>query len=268
MVLMRFGALLTAASMLLATPSAWATDVAQSSSTTPPPMAGLRSLDPTESRTLERLVDFETGALMACVVTTETGRRERAVTQRMPFMVTVDAEGVLAVRYTGEEDNDATPDDGKTVQECVDAIVATLEYDDVPQAYRSSRYSWSLYNDTYLTQRRKRHSEIIALYTLSAVSLGSGIGALVAAGNDRDDAAAPSVTSLDAGEVDRNTFDERADRFRIAGWTMIGVSAASFIGADILLIRNRRIERNENPYFAASPVGPNGSLGLSFSGRF
>lgn len=268
MVRTRFSALLTAASMLLASPSLWATDLAQTSSAAASPMANYRPLTSTEARSLERLVNFNRSAVLGCVESAEVGRRERAVTQRMPFMITLDGEGVFGVRFTGEEEIDATPDDGKTVQECVDTIVEGLEYEEVPAEYRNSRYSWIIYDDTYFTQRRKRHSEIIALYTLSAVSLGSGIGALVAAGNDREDADEPSTTSLDAGAVDRNTFDERADRFRIAGWTMIGVSAASFIGADILLIRNRRIERNENPYFAASPVGPNGSLGLSFSGRF
>ncbi len=269
----RLTALLTASSMLLTTVPAWATDVAQATDAPAAPTTSLqfdnyRTMSGSEYRDFARHHDIDLGSFMSCVDSTETGRRERAVTARMPLVVQVDGEGVVSVRYTGEEDNDATPDDDETVQDCVDGKVEGAEWEPVEEQFHLSQYSWIYYDDNYFTQRRKRHSEIIALYTLSAVSLGTGIGALVAAGNDRDDASDDSDFSLQAGDPDRSSLNERADRFRIAGWTMIGVSAVSFIGADILLIRNRRIEQAENPYFAASPVGPGGTLGLSFSGRF
>lgn len=273
---MRLTALLTASSMLLASAPAWATDVAQATGTaaeTSPTRLqydSYRTLSGAQYREFERLSDYDSSPLLACVEDEgeDFGRRERGVTQYLPFRVIIDEAGALTVRYEGDGENDATPDDDETIQDCIDEIVEGQEIEDVPEQFWGSTYRWTYWNDNYLTQRRKRHSEIIALYTLSAVSLGTGIGALVAAGNDRDEASERANVSLDGPTGSGNALNDRADRFRIAGWTMIGVSAVSFIGADILLIRNRRIERAENPYFAASPVGPGGSLGLSFSGRF
>ncbi|MFT6629048.1 MAG: hypothetical protein ACJA1R_002322 [Flavobacteriales bacterium] len=258
----RFYALVAMTAALLMAAPAWAQE---GSTTTPgPQLDSYRSLSGAEFRALERVSGFDAGDLLGCVEGAELGRRETWIEQRVPFIVLVDGEGVLTVRYTGEEDVDATPDDDESVQGCMDEKVEEQELEPLDDdRFTLSNYSWIWYDATYASMRRHRHSEIIALYTLSGVSLGTGIGALVAAGNDNS-----SAGSGNDGSDFSSSRSDRSRRFKRAGWTMIGVSAVSFIAADILLIQNRRIERRENPYWAAAPVGPDASLGFSLSTRF
>lgn len=231
-----------------------------------------RTLSGAEYDRLQRETGFDGGELLDCVAEEEPGRRERMVTRVLLYSLFVEQDGTFRIEYRGDEENDADPDDDQSVQECIEEKLAEQQegedatMEPAPEEFRGGRYTWTWYSDNYHSQRIKRHGEIIGLYTLSGVSLGVGIGALVAAGNEGD----RSDQDIQSEEVQQaESGRSREQRFRRAGWTMIGVSTVAFIGADILLVRNRRIERDENPWWASTaPVGPQGSLGFSYATRF
>ena len=224
-----------------------------------------RALSRNEFARLERETGLNASAFLSCVESGSAGRRERLVSASMALEVFVEADGSLRVMYRGGEEADATPDNDESVQDCVDTALEGQGTEAASDELRSASFAMSAYSDNFASQRTQRQGEIIGLYTLSGVSLGLGIGSLIAAGGESggdDEFQSERV-------ADASSSRSREQRFRRAGWTMIGVSTAAFIGAEVLYIRNKRIERDENPWWASTvPVGPNGSLGLNYATRF
>ena len=224
-----------------------------------------RALSRNEFARLERETGLNASAFLSCVESGSAGRRERLVSASMALEVFVEADGSLRVMYRGGEEADATPDNDESVQDCVDTALEGQGTEAASDELRSASFAMSAYRDNFASQRTQRQGEIIGLYTLSGVSLGLGIGSLIAAGGESggdDEFQSERV-------ADASSSRSREQRFRRAGWTMIGVSTAAFIGAEVLYIRNKRIERDENPWWASTvPVGPNGSLGLNYATRF
>ncbi len=215
-----------------------------------------RYISSSEWRRLDAMIDFDQAVMSGCTEAAESGPRERAVTNitRYRFFVWEDGYEIL---YTGDDDLDGE------IQTCLEEELEELELDDPPAEFAGSAFNWTVYEDTYYTQRRKRHAEIIALYTLSGVSLATGVGSLVAANREANDA-----DEQPGSAIGMQNREDREDRFRRAGWSLIGISIASAIGGDILFFRNRAIERDENPMLGVAPVSPTGGLGLTLSSRF
>ncbi len=206
----------------------------------------------------EDATGLDTSAFMSCRDADEAGRRERMVTNRIPLEITVAMDGGVAVEYS-EEDEDGE------IQECIDEELENMELEDTPAELAGSRFRYIFYDDNYYPRRRTRHSEIIALYTLSGVSAAVGIGSFIAARND-DSEREELLETVGSNEYDN--ISNRATRFRRAGWSMVGISVVSFVSGTLLHTRNRGIERNENPVLVLSPGSPTGDLGFTFSSQF
>lgn len=204
---------------------------------------------------------FDVDALTSCRdADVEAGRRQRVVTNTVPFTLFVLEDGSVYVRYDGDDDEDGE------IQECLLEKLDDMELGTAPDSMAGSRYRHMWYDSTFRPQRRMRHGEIIALYTLSGVSAGVAIGSFVAARAD-DREADERVVGV-AGSPAVTHIEQRPDRFRAAGWSMLGVSLASFVGGTLLYTSNRDIENRENPVLVVSPGSPTGGLGFTLSGRF
>ena len=160
----------------------------------------------------------------------------------MALEVFVEADGSLRVMYRGGEEADATPDNDESVQDCVDTALEGQGTEAASDELRSASFAMSAYSDNFASQRTQRQGEIIGLYTLSGVSLGLGIGSLIAAGGEsggddefQSERVADASSSRSREQLPSRGLDD--DR----------VSTAAFIGAEVLYIRNKRIERDENP---------------------
>ena len=233
----------------------------------PPEAANYRNLNRAAYDQLLYSTGFDADALAACGEETDVRIRERSVTRRVPFTLYVLPDGGLRAEYTGEEAED---DDEATIAECVGDAMADMELNDAPEELRESKYRYIWYDANFYPRRRTRHAEIISLYTLSGVSAAVGVGAFIAARNDEADAEERLAAVVDGEDmtVAQTNASERPDRFRAAGFAMVGVSVASFVGATLLQTANRNIERRENPVLVFSPGSPTGDLGFTLSSQF
>jgi hypothetical protein len=197
---------------------------------------------------------------LSCIDGEDAGRRERLVTNRIPLEITVAADGGLTIMHT-EEDEDGS------IQECVDDELDGMELEETPAEFAGSRFRYIYYEDNYYSRRRTRHSEIIALYTLTGISAAVGVGSFIAA--RQDDAEREELLSFSVeGTPEYDNLAQRATRFRRAGWSMVGVSVVSFVTGTLLYTRNREIENSENPVLVFSPGSPTGDLGFTLSSQF
>ena len=232
---------------------------------------------------------FDVGALMSCRDPETVGRRERAVTNRVPFELRIDDEGGLVVEYLGEEndtegedaedegddsggddsegDGDAEEEEPVTIQGCIDDALEEMELEEISEEYFASKYRYTYYDSTYYARRRMRHGEITGLYTLSGISAAVAVGSLIAARND-DAEREEMLATISEESYEYENISNRALRFRRAGWSMVGVSVASFVGATLLHRANRDIESRENPILVLSPGSPTGDLGFTLSSQF
>lgn len=208
----------------------------------------------------EEATGLDATEFMSCRDADDAGRRERLVTNRMPLEITVAGDGGVAIAYS-EEDEDGE------IQDCIDEALEDMELEDTPAEFASTRFRYIFYDDNYYARRRTRHSEVIALYTLTGVSAAVGIGSFIAARND-DAESDELLGTLREGSPEYDNLDQRATRFRRAGWSMVGVSLVSFVGGTLLHTRNRQIENNENPVLVFSPGSPTGDLGFTLSSQF
>lgn len=240
-----------------------------------------RFLTRLEFERFEEETGFDATSLMSCREADSAGRRERMVTNRLPLDITITQDGDVVVEYTGEDDElsaddeDDAGDEGSSegdgedlsVQGCIDDKLEEMELDEVPGDLRGSRYRYTYYDSTYFARRRTRHGEITALYTLSGVSAAVAVGSLVAARHD-DAEREEILSTVPEDSYQYENVSNRALRFRRVGWSMVGVSVASFVGATLLHRSNRDIEGRENPILVLSPGSPTGDLGFTLSGQF
>lgn len=220
-----------------------------------------RYLSRIEHEALLDATGFDPDALMGCRDEEDTRIRERAVTNRIPYTLYTLPDGGIFVQYDGDDDEDGE------IAECLLEETVDMEASDVPEELRNGRFRYTWYESTYWPQRRMRHAEIIGLYTLSAVSAGVGVGAFVAARND-DSEMEDRLAGVPEGSPAATHIEERPDRFRAAAWSMVGISAVSFVAGTLLYTKNRDIESRENPVLVLTPGSPTGDLGFTFSGRF
>lgn len=216
-----------------------------------------------EQLAIDALSGFNHGALLDCrdgVDDDDIGRRERMVTNHVPYTLFVLDDGTLTARYEGGDDPDGE------IQECMLEEIGDMDLEPVPAELTQTRAGLHIYDDNYYDRRRQRHAEIIALYTLSGVAGGVAIGSFVAA--RADDRELENRDTFTASGPGRARLEDRPDRFRAAGWSMVGVSVVSFVAGTMLHTRNREIESNENPVLVFSPGSPTGDLGFTFSSRF
>jgi hypothetical protein len=225
-----------------------------------PDVVRYRFLSREEFLSFEEVTGFDGDEFLSCRDGDTEGRRARLVSNRVPLEITLTSGGDLLVRYTDEDE------DG-SIQECVDETLADMELEETPAELVGSRYRYIFYDDNYYSRRRMRHGEIVALYTLSGVSAGVAIGSFIAARND-DAEREEILSTVVEDSYDYDNVSNRALRFRRAGWSMVGLSVASFVGATLLYSGNRDIEGRENPVLVLSPGSPTGDLGFTLSGQF
>lgn len=254
---------LSAASLAAPVAAEETTDEEEATPAPAPPedLSSYRFLSYPEEQALERAIEFDGNAFLDCRDGLEdVPRREREVTNRVPFTLIVLADGTVTARYDGDDDADGE------IQECLLEELGDMELEPADSAYASSRYRWRFYDHNYYDRRRTRHAEMIALYTLGGVTAGTAVGMFVAAGNDEDDMDERTAGISPGPALDR--LEDRPRRFRTAGYVMTGVSVVSFVSAAILTVKNRQIENAENPVLVLSPGAPTGDLGFTFTSRF
>ena len=234
-----------------------------------------RFLTRTEFRRFEEETGFDGMSYLACRDADDARNRQRLVTNRIQLDITLTSDGEVQVVYAGDDgdaaaaaDADADDDDdGLSTQECVSETLEDAELEETPEDLKGTRYRYTFYDHNYYGRRSMRHAEVVALYTLSGASAGVAVGSFIAARND--DAEREEILSTvveDSYEYDN--VSNRALRFRRAGWSMVGLSVASFVGATALYSGNRNIEGRENPVLVLSPGSPTGDLGFTLSSQF
>ncbi len=252
--------------LLAAAPALASDDSDDETETVPAPAppaddSAYRFLSYPEIVELERTLDFDAGALADCRDENEdVRRRERTVTNRLPYTLYVLADGTLTARYTGDDDADGE------IQECLLEEIGDMELEPADASLANARFRTVGYEHNYYDRRRTRHAEVIALYTLSGVAGAVAIGSFVAADADSREFEERSQGSSPSAGLAR--LEDRPDRFRAAGFAMVGVSVVSFVTGTLLNSANRRIENAENPVLVLSPGSPTGDLGFTFSSRF